>query len=165
MEKSCEISRIDHRSLKVQKAEAVTLGQDDKVFLLDREPTVKMGQAVTSLERRGISTDRGDRNRSVTKYNSEKLKLAWENFKGRGSEKFLGRLEDEFKRYSLGALFTKNLREKAPVMEKAKPQTQAERWEADIEKALKQRDRDKLKEPDKPKQRSKSRKKDRGMEM
>lgn len=51
--------RIDHRSLKDQG--------------LEREPTIKMGVNASALERKGIKTERGDFNRSVTAYNPDKL--------------------------------------------------------------------------------------------
>ncbi len=39
---------------------------------VDREPTIKMGEAATELERRGIGTDRGEINRAIAQHNRER---------------------------------------------------------------------------------------------
>lgn len=51
LERAGHSERIDHRSFKDQG--------------IERQPTIKMGQAATDLERRGIATERGDINRGV----------------------------------------------------------------------------------------------------
>ena len=58
-DKNNNLISIDHRSLKDQG--------------LEREPTIKMGVNASALERKGIKTERGDFNRSVTAYNPDKL--------------------------------------------------------------------------------------------
>jgi hypothetical protein len=58
-DKNNNLINIDHRSLKDQG--------------LEREPTIKMGVNASALERKGIKTERGDFNRSVTAYNPDKL--------------------------------------------------------------------------------------------
>jgi len=54
--------RIDHRSYKEQG--------------IDREPTIHLGHKATALEKKGIHTERGDRNREIQKRNAERAKQA-----------------------------------------------------------------------------------------
>ena len=50
--------RIDHRTLKAQG--------------IDREPTIHLGHEASALEKKGIRTERGDRNREIQKRNLER---------------------------------------------------------------------------------------------
>jgi len=52
--------RIDHRTLRAQG--------------IDREPTVHMGHEAWALERQGIRTESGDRNREIKQRNEERAK-------------------------------------------------------------------------------------------
>ena len=45
-------SRVDHRSLEVQREEALSLGDTLKAEELDREPELKLGPAANAIERR-----------------------------------------------------------------------------------------------------------------
>ncbi|MDR0492233.1 MAG: MobA/MobL family protein [Nitrososphaerota archaeon] len=54
--------RIDHRTLKAQG--------------IDREPTIHLGHEATALERQGIKTKRGDRNREIQQRNLERAQKA-----------------------------------------------------------------------------------------
>ena len=49
--------RIDHRSLKEQG--------------IERQPTIKMGWQASAMERRGVTTDKGDLNREITADNEQ----------------------------------------------------------------------------------------------
>jgi hypothetical protein len=53
--------RIDHRTLKAQG--------------IDREPTIHIGAAAWAMEKRGIRTERGDRNREIQQRNAEREAL------------------------------------------------------------------------------------------
>jgi MobA/MobL family len=64
--------RVDHRSLTVQREEAVQKGQADKAAELDREPQVKLGWKVVQMERRGASSDRGNQLRQVQADNTQR---------------------------------------------------------------------------------------------
>ena len=44
--------RVDHRSLEVQREEALSLGNVLKAEELDREPELKLGPAANAIERR-----------------------------------------------------------------------------------------------------------------
>ncbi|MCL1802164.1 MAG: MobA/MobL family protein [Eubacteriaceae bacterium] len=66
-------------------AEMQRLGLDDRVDPrsykdqgIDREPGVHMGAAATAMERRGIKTDLGERNREIMERNRETERLAYE---------------------------------------------------------------------------------------
>ena len=52
--------RIDHRSYKKQG--------------IDREPTIHLGHEAAALEKKGIRTERGDRNREIKRRNAERAK-------------------------------------------------------------------------------------------
>ncbi len=54
--------RIDARTLAAQG--------------IDREPTIKMGEKATELERRGVHTERGDINRAIAERNAERESLS-----------------------------------------------------------------------------------------
>jgi len=56
-------ARIDHRTLKAQG--------------IDRAPTTHLGPSVTAMERQGIRTQRGDRNRHREDYVLESIKAIW----------------------------------------------------------------------------------------
>ena len=57
--------RVDHRSLAVQREEAIHKGEAEKAAELDREPQVKLGWKVVQMERRGEASDRGSQLRQV----------------------------------------------------------------------------------------------------
>jgi hypothetical protein len=57
--------RVDHRSLAAQREEAIQNGQAEKAAELDREPQIKLGWKVVQMERRGVSSDRGNQLRQV----------------------------------------------------------------------------------------------------
>jgi hypothetical protein len=61
LEKKGIEERIDHRTLKAQG--------------IDREPTIHIGAAAWALEKRGIRTERGDRNREIQQRNLEREAL------------------------------------------------------------------------------------------
>ena len=46
--------------------------ESNEVRGIDREPTVPLGRAAMALERKGVQTERGNRNRSIEAKNSEK---------------------------------------------------------------------------------------------
>jgi hypothetical protein len=52
--------RIDHRTLRAQG--------------IDREPTIHLGHEATALEKKGIRSKRGDRNREIQQRNAERAK-------------------------------------------------------------------------------------------
>lgn len=52
LEKSGSSERVDHRSLRDQREEALTLGDDVRAQVLDREPTKHLGPVATEYERR-----------------------------------------------------------------------------------------------------------------
>lgn len=64
--------RVDHRSLAAQREEAIQKGQVEKAAELDREPQVKLGWKVVQMERRGVSSHRGDQLRQVKTENGER---------------------------------------------------------------------------------------------
>ena len=64
--------RVDHRSLAAQREEAIQKGQVEKAAELDREPQVKLGWKVVQMERRGVSSDRGDQLRQVQADNTQR---------------------------------------------------------------------------------------------
>lgn len=57
LEKQGIEERIDHRSLKEQG--------------IERQPTIKMGWQASAMERRGVTTDKGDLNREITADNEQ----------------------------------------------------------------------------------------------
>ena len=57
--------RVDHRSLAAQREEAIQKGDPEKVAELDRAPQVKLGWKLVQMERRGVSSDRGNQLRQV----------------------------------------------------------------------------------------------------
>jgi hypothetical protein len=52
LELAGQVSRVDHRSLEVQREEALALGDVLKAEELDREPELKLGPAANAIERR-----------------------------------------------------------------------------------------------------------------
>jgi hypothetical protein len=64
--------RVDHRSLVTQREEAIQKGDSQKVAEFDRAPQVKLGWKVVQMERRGISSDRGNQLRQVQAENSQR---------------------------------------------------------------------------------------------
>ena len=64
--------RVDHRSLAVQRQEAIHKGKVEKAAELDREPQVKLGWKVVQMERRGVSSDRGNQLRQVRADNAQR---------------------------------------------------------------------------------------------
>lgn len=64
--------RVDHRSLAVQREEAIQKGESEKVAELDRAPQVKLGWRVIQMERRGVASDRGNQLRQVQAENVQR---------------------------------------------------------------------------------------------
>ncbi|UUV08739.1 MobQ family relaxase [Ruegeria sp. YS9] len=52
LERVGEVERVDHRSLEVQREEALSQGNAPKAEELDRDPEVKLGPAANAMERR-----------------------------------------------------------------------------------------------------------------
>ena len=52
LELAGQVERVDHRSLEVQREEALSLGDALKAEELDREPELKLGPAANAIERR-----------------------------------------------------------------------------------------------------------------
>jgi hypothetical protein len=52
LELAGQVERVDHRSLEVQREEALSLGDTVKAEELDREPELKLGPAANAIERR-----------------------------------------------------------------------------------------------------------------
>jgi hypothetical protein len=52
LELAGQVERVDHRSLEVQREEALSLGDALKAEELDREPELKLGPASNAIERR-----------------------------------------------------------------------------------------------------------------
>lgn len=65
-------TRIDHRSLKAQRAEAVAAGDHEKAEALDREPTLHVGVTATAIERKGRVSRRGQGNRDRLARNAQR---------------------------------------------------------------------------------------------
>lgn len=86
LEQAGHETRIDHRSLKAQHAEAEQIANDNsrpeperrlaevRAIELDREPQPKLG-AAADMERRGLQTDRGDQLRTVLAENAQRRTL------------------------------------------------------------------------------------------
>jgi hypothetical protein len=64
--------RVDHRSLAAQQEEAIQRGQAEKAAELDRAPQVKLRWKVVQMERRGVSSDRGNQLRQVQADNTQR---------------------------------------------------------------------------------------------
>jgi MobA/MobL family len=54
LELAGQVERVDHRSLEVQRDEALSLGDTLKAEELDREPELKLGPAANAIERREL---------------------------------------------------------------------------------------------------------------
>jgi hypothetical protein len=52
LELAGQVERVDHRSLEVQREEALSIGDTLKAEELDREPELKLGPAANAIERR-----------------------------------------------------------------------------------------------------------------
>jgi hypothetical protein len=74
-DQEAERFRHGHQTLEEQRAAALARGDLEHAEALDREATQKLGEAATSLERRGIETDRGDKNRAIEARNEERAAL------------------------------------------------------------------------------------------
>jgi len=84
LERAGQEARIDHRSLKAQRAEAVEIANDmgrpepERLLAevcaieLDREPLGKLGVAAAAMERRGEVSDRGTDRREMLARNLER---------------------------------------------------------------------------------------------
>lgn len=68
-------ARIDHRSLAVQKEEALTAGDVIRAAVLERMPETKLGWKASAMERRGVETERGDQLRAVQRENAQRAGL------------------------------------------------------------------------------------------
>ena len=77
LEKTNHTKRIDHRSYKRQGIEQI--------------PTIHLGSIAAALERRGIQTERGDRNRNIASMNQELRQL------GARMRKLQKQLDEEIK--------------------------------------------------------------------
>ena len=65
-------ARIDHRSLEVQRQEALERGDREAARALDREPEPKVGVAAAAMERKGQVTERGEIWRQVRERNRQR---------------------------------------------------------------------------------------------
>ncbi len=65
-------TRIDHRSLKAQRAEAMAVGDHEKAEELDREPTFHVGVVATAIERKRQVSKRGQFNRDRIARNAQR---------------------------------------------------------------------------------------------
>jgi hypothetical protein len=61
LELAGQVERVDHRSLEVQREEALSLGDTLKAEELDREPELKLGPAANAIERREQFAAEADR--------------------------------------------------------------------------------------------------------
>lgn len=91
LERAGRSERIDHRSLDAQRAEAeqeverarhgrqdeLALEHEKRVVELSREPEPKIGPSATALEKRGITTERGDAFRAAQDRNAQRQDLGW----------------------------------------------------------------------------------------
>lgn len=91
LERAGRSERIDHRSIKVQRAEAeqqverargtgqdeLALAHEKKVIELSREPEPKIGPSANAQEKRGIVTERGEAFRAAQTRNVERQELGW----------------------------------------------------------------------------------------
>ncbi len=75
LEKAGLEERWDHRTLEVQKTDALARGDAEKAEAFDRLPGVHLGAVATALERDGLPTFVGDLNRSIAAENAAR-KLA-----------------------------------------------------------------------------------------
>jgi ATP-dependent exoDNAse (exonuclease V) alpha subunit len=104
--------RHGHETLEKQRAAALARGDLEFAAGLDREPSRHVGVTATSMERKGIRTERGDLNRAVQERNRERAGLEKE-LKAVTKE-----IESEHKttfRDELGAAFAQQRDEKAEV--------------------------------------------------
>lgn len=72
MERAGLDERWDHRTLSVQREDALERGDTATAEELDRLPGVHIGAASTALERRGINTFWGNLNRAIFAQNAER---------------------------------------------------------------------------------------------
>ena len=86
LEEAQSSERVDHRSIAVQREEAIQNKQQAKVIALDRAPQVKLGWKVIQMERRGASSDRGNQLREVKSENTQRQAAVIE----------IGQLRDQF---------------------------------------------------------------------
>ena len=77
--------RVDHRSLAEQRASALGAGDEQRAQDLDRAPTEHLGARATAMERDGIATGRGDRNREIRAENAERQGL-WQQVREWGHQ-------------------------------------------------------------------------------
>lgn len=75
LERGHHPERIDHRSLKDQRAAALERGDQPQAEMLDREPQTKIGYAAQRMERRGQTSDRGQDHRALMGRNAERQGL------------------------------------------------------------------------------------------
>ena len=61
LERAGELERVDHRSLEVQREEALSVGDVLKAEELDRAPELKLGPAANAIERRAQREARAER--------------------------------------------------------------------------------------------------------
>ncbi len=89
LERAGQEMRIDHRSLKAQRVEAVEIANDigrpeperllaeGRAIDLEREPQPKLGVAAAAMERRGEASERGADRRGVLERNHEHQAERW----------------------------------------------------------------------------------------
>lgn len=64
-------ARVDHRTLEAQADAALAKGDLAAALALARQPTVHLGKDATALERKGESTELGERNAVITDENAQ----------------------------------------------------------------------------------------------
>lgn len=72
LERAGSAERIDHRTLKAQREDALDRGDHAAAAELDREPTIHVGKAAAHLEARGVRTERGERHLELDGRNRER---------------------------------------------------------------------------------------------
>jgi len=94
LERAGSRERIDHRTLEVQRADAMrqveraraggredlSLEYEKRAIELDREPEPKIGSSAYAQEKRGIATERGEMFRAVSARNAERQELGRRQF-------------------------------------------------------------------------------------
>lgn len=99
LERAGHAERIDHRTLEVQRAEALEQGDTERAQALDREPETKIGWAAQKMERQGVESDRGREHRERQERNAsrqavyERLREAVRGLAAEGIAQFKQRYE------------------------------------------------------------------------
>ena len=72
LERCGSVERIDCRTLKAQRSEALECGDPEAAERLDREPTIHLGKAAAHMGVRGIETERLERAERIEDRNRER---------------------------------------------------------------------------------------------